>query len=505
MIILYENVNFNYFFTFYKIIKMEYEPYLDKGIYNLQSALDVFRTYKSGGYWIKKIDKKGGFHREIIDGPYDKLRAEKETEEWKKFFKFKDLETAKFFTFDELFCKYSYSPELENYLYPEHIWKPPNYMKLFCMISKPEDILVLKINETKGEKFKDFWEYAKTEDINVRKTFDYNIYYNEKNYISIEKSKVAEKIILDYFSNNYEKNILLANLIDDRKIKENITIPQYLLDFKNTCYVIYLNFFKELFEKEKSYKPEKLYKKLNSCLPSDNFHLQDQNLILHFYLLLHSRDYKVKRFSYYKENNKYYLIIGSFDYNITVKIIKNNAFLDINLSDKETNWAIFLQNYLSNDNNITNLISLSALLCFLCKCLGVKNLSIDTQQSEPCFCDNKDIYVKTEIINLLAGRDSIYKKLGFINKKEKELQKILEDYGNMTIGEFLENEDPDQEILSMTLKEAAFNYLYGSCDYDDFCILMKKVEEKIEKQNLKLLDYNINLENQNLKFYRKKF
>ena len=487
---------------------MDYEPYLDKGLTSFEDVINTFTRFNKGGFWVKKIVNKGGFFREIVEGPYKKQEADKISYDWSIYFKYKDYITAKVYTFDELCCNFTIDEKKKEFFYEEHIWQPPKGVELFCLINDPQKILVVNKKESKDINFQKFYTYARNNNINSILVYDYLIIFNEVNYKSIIGSKIAKKLIIDYTDRTVELNYLLNYLMNDEDINDFVSIPQYLREYKKNCYLIYLSYFRELSEIEKfSVRLNKFYNKLKNCLPRENFKLVDNDIEFNFYLILTNRDYQAKIFKLMKKEEDYILSIGNDEYFIRMIISKDlQARLEINLNK---DFKEFNEMYAQGDKKFQKINNLLALIFYLAKCLGVKKILYKADQLTECICDSQGVMLYEEIINLLANQKSIYQQLGFFNSDNKKVIEKIKSFQYIKVKDFLTKKIEDQEevdpFMEKNLREVAQLYLKGICNYEYGCYLMEKINLRVYEEIKNMLNYILNLNNKDLKFFRKMF
>lgn len=482
---------------------MVYEPYLDFGLTSFEDILKAFTQFKDGGYWVKKLVKKGGFYREVVEGPYKKKEAEKEAEDWKDYFQYKGKLTAEVYTFFTLCCDFEIDKSKKDYLYEEYTWQPPKGIDLFCLIYQPTKILVVNRKELNDPNFQKFYNYAKNENINDIEIYDNIIYYNDKNYKSIIGARVAKRIITDFISLKREKNILLEYLTDNKLANEFIAIPQYLTDYKTSCFSLTLSTFKEYLEISNCNKRiSNFYDKIYKCLPQENFHFQEEGIRLDFYLLLSNRDYQAKVFRIIKHDS-YDLIIGDEENYIKLINISNcNAQLKVRM-DKDDEE--FIENYAQGDKKFQEIENYIGLLFYIGKCLGIKNITFKADQEVSCICDNNNIMLYQELIYLLADKPSLYQKLGF---KNKGIEEKIAKYRSITVGQLLQKDETEIEndiFAQKSIQEVAQLYLKDICNYEYGCSLMSEINRNIYSQIKDSMEYSLDLHDKNLKNLRSLF
>tara|TARA_R110001632_G_scaffold43383_3_gene110193 strand:+ start:1150 stop:2616 length:1467 start_codon:yes stop_codon:yes gene_type:complete len=488
---------------------MDYEPYLEQGLTSFEDVLNAFTQFKDGGYWVKKIVKKGSFHREIVEGPYKKKEAEYESEEWNKFFKFEDKIVAEVFTFFTLCCDFELDERKKAYLYPEYIWQPPKGIEIFCLLYKPEKAIIKARKDISDKNTNKFINYALSNDIGTIEVYQDIIYYNTKNYKSLIEAKVLKRICIDYIQLEREKRIFLEYVIDNKLGDELVSIPDYITEFKTSCFTLYLSEFKEFLESNENCrdKIKKFYTKQYKCLPKENLHLSENTIVLDMYLLLSKRDYQAKLIKIAK-NDKFSISIGNDDYHIKLdNIEKCTAFLKIKLPKDLIDFTDY---YAQGDKKFQETKNFIGLILYIAKCLGIGKIEYNADQQMECICDNQGILLYEELVILLAGEESIYKKLGFINNKQKELDSIIDKNKNITVREVLKKEknsedEEDDLFLDKTIGQVSQMYLDGVCNYEYGCTLMDEINKFIYPQLSDVITYSLSLKDKNLKFLRGMF
>ena len=457
---------------------MTYEPYLNKGLITFEDVIDAFNKFEDGGYWVKKIIKGGGFLREIVEGPFNIKDANKNAKEWKKIFKYgndiKKNEIAKVYNFFSLVCYHENIKK--DYLKIEHIWEPPSGTELFCMLKKPDWIVVKEKYETENKNFKKFYNYVKNFEIIMDSYFDYNIYINSKNYKSIIRYRVAKTLIDDYAFQPLELEEYLKYLMGKNIEKKFISLPLYLKEFNNSCYAIYLNLFKTI------KNINNFYSKLKNCLPEENIHINNK---LNFYVLIDEKDYKAKKIIF---DNKEKFI---FEDNIILNTLDENLYIEGNINE---NYLAFIL-YIAKGLNINNIKYKSYEINYVFEKVGfkIKKDNDDMKEDNDEKKDNddmkeynnekKDNYVMKEDNddmkkdNYVMKEDNNEKKDNYVMKEDNDEKKdnyvMKEDNDDMKEYNYVMKEDNDEKKDNYVMKE----------DNDD----MKEYNNKI--------NYEINLKN----------
>lgn len=492
---------------------MDYEPYLNKGLTSFQDVIKAFNIYKDGGFWVKKLIHGSGFIREIAEGPYKKKEANEKAKEWNMIFKYKNFVTANVYNFYDLCCKNTIDEEKKKELNEEHIWQPPKGTELFCLIYNPQNIVVKKKDEVGSKSFKQFYSYLANEDISYKDFREYKIFYNKKNYMSIASVTIAKRILTDFEDLNREKDLLLEYLINNKLNSDFIPIPNYLKQFKNSCFVIYLSFFRELLEKEKcNDRMIKFTNYLSKCLPEENLRFQDNEIRYNFFVLLNNRDINVKKFGLIRRKNNFELSMGDDKNYITLKNINScSATLEIKLKDGIDYINMY---YTQSDDRLRTIKSIMGLFFYLAKCMGISKIHFEANQQIECICNDQGVMLYEEVLALIDNRKSVYKDLGFVNKKVKELNAKLDSLENIKVRELLgipkieaEDEEEQEEdlFLDKTIKEMVQLYNNKICNIEYDCTIMDKIMKKVYPEIKDFMKYNLDLKSKNLKTIRAMF
>ena len=443
-------------------LKKNYTSYLGWGLNNFEDFLEAFTKYKDGGWWVRKIDYKDAFNREITDGPYKEKEAKEKAKSWNKFFKFKNLETAKAYSLLELICQHNTDyMDLKNHLYEEYIWRPPKGAELICLIKGLRKVVLYENKENQDDyNFRKFEFYALQNGVKNLEVKGYSIFYLEGDYVSYERAKKLKNLVIDYHG---EKEILkwlyleAINISSYRTGIKPIIIPEYILDFKKDIVPQYLDFFKRL----KVYKDKK--SKINALLKSLKKYSKNLNTVNNLYTisytlpLLYSQkddDIKYLNISYLKDTLK--ISIKTLDY-------------DISLTDSDLNSGRLVFNFREEKSFDLKLIKL---FIFISKTLFINKLYLKDNLTEYCKCNKlSNIPLYLNMVNFLADKDPIYYSLGFRELNYDKRKEIVKPYANKQV---IENQG--EEIFdNYTYKLLALDYLNGYCKYDYVCEVLQKV------------------------------
>lgn len=460
---------------------MEYQSYLGWGLNNFEDIVEAFTKYKDGGWWIRKIDYKDAFNREITEGPYTEKEAKRKAINWDKFFKFKEknIKTAKAYSFNDLVCRHEKDYNfLKNHLYEEYIWRPPKGTELMCLLSSKEKVLLLKKEEKENVNLSKFKMYVQDNNIKIIDYQGYEIYFKDKDYMANEQVKKL-KLLIDDYKDKPEELIWLYDKALNKHNKrglESLVTPYYIKTFNKDDKPYDLDFFKRL----ENCKTQKA--KINTllCFLKDSkreisFPYEDKNkfnLSYHFPLLYGKEDYDIKNLNISFLNEKELLIeIKEKDYYVKLR----DHYLTFNLP-------------LSNDENKVFNDKLLALMLFIAKTLSIDDLILTDNLQEYCRCD-KNYSVRINIVRFLAGQESIYEEMGFVEENKEKREKIINEMKDKKIKDFI-NLNEEDIFKEKTLMEISQDYLDGYCEFPYICNLLNQITDKLKDSQF---DYSINL------------
>lgn len=459
-----------------------YTSYLGWGLNTFEDFLEAFSNYSDGGWWIRKIDYKDAFNREITEGPYKEKTAREKAEAWNKYFKYKDLKTAKVYNLVDLLCNHKDDYlRLKNHLCEEYIWRPPAGSELFCLIKGVSDVLLYYIKDIKNSRdLEKFSSYAETKGINYIKVKDYKIYYCNKSYISFEKAKKLKKLVIDFEEEKESIKWLYLEAINKNNYREGIKpliIPEYIVDFNKDIQPQTLDFFKKLSTfKTKKEKIDKLIESLKNYKRNLKAENKEYDIYYVLPLIYNKNDSRIKNLNISYKNNIFKVLIKEEDYSITLTdspIGGGRISFDFPYTRKIDYF----------DDKIIDL------LFFISKILKIERLVIKDNLMQYCKCDGLDnmpLYIN--IIRFLASLDSIYETIGFKEIDKESRLKIVSKY-------------KDKPVLDYTYGELAKDYLNGYCRYEHVCELLKDISTKIFEELKDIcLEYIIYLDN--IKLYK---
>jgi hypothetical protein len=501
---------------------------------NFEDAITAFKKFPEGGFWVKKIIQRFGMYKESVLGPYKLSDAEKESNRWKKIFKYEDEEVAKVLSFKELVC----GKKEENTLDDEVKWNPPKGARLICLIKKYFPLVVYPydvIEGRKGNDFMKFYYYAKDENVKNIKAGKYLIFYNSDDKDGYKRAHVLSKFLQEDTA-RYRKPELdwLMDEIkgyEEHRGEKPRLIPGYISRLKQECYPTEMNFFKQ--------KPTfaQAFSKLKKCIPENSknfyFHEDVRYDVLEIDLLLNDEDINIKKLIMEKSGDeKYNIVLTNYDqsfsiglYSIQTKIKKEEKItgeLIIHLPDGdyeelEEDEVSFISERVRKNMFVTNMDIVGSVLLFICKCLGVQTVYLDDIRKEECPCSSEVISFINPIY-LLADRGSLYSNLGFQNIEQEKLEEIMEEYRKTEIPIFVpevkddfsssssdtdEEEQTSPEVPKMNLKELSEFYLDRNCTYKNICDIMMTISYDIY-ENIPSR-YILDLEKQTLQYYREFF
>jgi hypothetical protein len=452
---------------------MQYQPYLNQGLNNFEDVLLAFTKYSDGGYWVKRIDYKESFYREIADGPFDRKTAEKKSKLWNEFFKYKDYKTAKMYSFKELVCECnSGNNELEKEFFEEYIWKPPRGASLMCLFTGTVKIL-MDYEGDKSDSFGKFEAYVlqvgvSKAEASSRNGIKYNIYYLERDADSYYKAMVMKKIVEEY-GDQSDSLIWLYDELQNYGHKRGVKpflMPQYLEVGKNMCLPITLDTFKKYNNlKDCRQKRKIIFEDLKKCVPEYNIELGvssngGANIILNLKFLLNGGDYKIKDFFIAKDE-------------------KNNFSFGIEYPDNGTSMKI--EETSKCNGKIISSVGIERfdrsmnLMLYLAKTLGFTSLSLTDDLKMKC---GGTTLISHNILLYIDDQPSYYHKFGFNETNKEQRMEKIKPFQEKMVGSFLEEDD---EIFEgKDLKELVYDYLHGMDKYAYICEILSRVTEKIK-------------------------
>lgn len=444
---------------------MEYQAYLGWGLINFEDIINALTKFKDGGWWIRKIDYKDAFHREITEGPYTEKEAKRKANNWNKFFTYKDkkITTAKAYSLKDLLCDHEKDYKyLKNHLYEEYIWRPPNGWELICLLLSKDKVLLLE-KKPNMEKAK---MYVLDNDFELIKHKNYEIYYKKNDYMAKEQSDKLKKLVIDY-ENNPEQLIWLYDTAMKRKYKrgyESIIIPYYIKEFNIDSKPYTLDYFKRLENcKEKEDKINTLLCYLKDAKRDFNFDNKNNYSIgYNFPLLFSNNDSNVKNLTISYKDKKLIIKIKDFYDKYYVELNDNYLTFNLPLNNEEDN--VF------NDKLIV-------LMLFICKTLNINEIILKDNLKEYCNClkDDEDYFVYLNIVRYLANEASIYDEMGFREENKEKRQEVINSFKDKKIKDFIEIEEENEK----TLHQLARDYLEGYCEFPYVCFLLNKITSKI--------------------------
>jgi hypothetical protein len=461
---------------------MDYQPYLGWGLNTFEDVMDAFTKFKDGGWWIRKIDYKDAFNREITEGPYKEKDAKSKAESWNKFFKFKNKEitTAKAYSFKDLICnsKGDYL-RLKSHLYEEYIWKPPLGAELMCILRDNMKILMVDINsisKRKNIELEKFKLYVLDNGVNLievdsrsnildrESTFNYNIFYKDKDYMAKEQVKFLKLLVENFKESPEELWWLYDAALKNPHCRglEPVIIPSYIKNFNRDIRPYTLDFFKKI-------KGDKInhFIDLLRCSKRDiSFQKGKETLGYKFPFLYDSRDFLVKNF-----------IVSYLDKTLDIEIKQGIYGVKLNAPKGRIASLTFELPFEKEKLDDVFNFKLVNLMLFICKVLEINEVMLKDNLKDYCKCEefnNAPIYLN--IIRFLAGRNSIYDEIGFTEQNYSKREEIIDKFRWKKVGSFFEGEDV---LYDTTIGDLARDYLDGMCEFSYVCDLLNSISVKI--------------------------
>lgn len=488
-----------------------------------EDVIEAFKKFSEGGFWIKKVIQRFGLYRETVEGPYTKKEAQEISDRWKKIFKFEGKQVSRVLDFKDLICS-----ESKNLPVDEHLkWKPPKGSGIMCVLENIYPLAIYKQEDLDDPEIKKFYRFTKTQGIKKKKVKDYVIFYNSNNTDSYRRYYALYRLLEDDSFGYEPEQIkwLIANISNKstEKYDKPKLIPGYIDNLSHECSPIQIDFFKQ------KLTLHKIFNQMKKCTPEDNrsffvyreieFESVEVDLLLETKIM--------KRLVIEKgSNGKYNILLTNYygDFSIGVYgIQKGTGQMIIHLPNSHFQELdqdeIFFVSKNLKDRYITKLDINGAVLLYIVKCLGVKKIWLEDNQEDKCVCGASEISSFINPVRFLADQGSIYGNLGFKNKNQKLVDRIVDEYRTyeipiftrdnvgMSNGDGSDSEEESQptfipggERVTMELEEMANIYLEKDCMYQNLCDLMKIVTDEIHSRIPN--SYELDLEQVELSYYR---
>ena len=447
---------------------MDYQPYLGWGLNSFEDVMDAFTKFKDGGWWIRKIDYKDAFNREITEGPYKEKDAKSKAETWNKFFKFRGITTAKAYSFKDLVCNDKGDRiRLKNHLFEEYIWRPPLGAELLCILRDNMKVLmvdIFSISKRKNIELEKFKSYVLDNGVNLLEVDNYNIFYKDKDYMAKEQAKYL-KLLVENFKESPEELWWLydeALKLPHCRGLEPVITPSYIKNFNRDIRPYNLDFFKKL----KDNKIEHLLNILKSSKRTFVFQKGKGTLGYKFPFLYDDRDFLVKNF-----------VISYLEKTLDIEIKQDIYGVKLTAPKGRIASLTFELPFGKEKKDDVFNFKLVNLMLFICKVLEINEVMLKDNLKDYCKCEefNKaPIYLN--IIRFLAGRNSIYDEIGFTEQNYSKREEVINEFRWKKVGSFFEGEDV---LYDMTVGDLARDYLDGMCEFIYVCDLLNKISVKI--------------------------
>lgn len=441
-----------------------------------EDAVDAFKKFPDGGFWVKKIIQRMGIFRESVLGPYTKKEAATLADRWKKVFKYEDEEVARVLSFSELVC--SPSPSKLG----EYKWKPPKGSGMICVAKGEYPLSLYDQDDIDKSEYRKFYEYTYPDGVRSKQVKNFFIIYNRYSMDSYRRMSAMEQFIRNDMDNYFEEEFVwLVRKISGKKEsngdKPNI-IPGYISRLDWECDPVELDFFKEFLpsddlrdyrkvddhkkadkkgkkgKKDGNANISKAYNKLRKCAPEDNktfffyddirFEAAEVDLLVEDKILQYGEDVSLdkirksmKKLVIEKGNNgKYNVLLTNYEGNFSVGVYaihNGQGRMIINLPDSDFDplkekETIFISRNLRRGRYFTKMDVNGAILLYIVKCLGVEKVWIQDERTGDCQCEASDISSFINPVRFLADQPSIYANLGFKNEQQEKLDQIIEEY-----------------------------------------------------------------------------
>lgn len=487
---------------------MEYTPYLNQGLNNFEDIINLFTTYSDGGYWIKKIDYKDGFYRELIQGPFSRDEADKKAAHWNKIFKYKGLKVATSYSFKELVCQHEDDPKMRNYLDEEYIWKPPLGAELMCLLHGQDNVLMAKVRNENDDNYQKFKAYSLSNGLELMNIEDYLIFYKKNNYRSKEEALVLKKVIKEYKNRPGEIQWLYDELKGNQHLfgKKPIVLPNYLYKTKQDVLPLELEFFKRYEEfKSRRERLENFKKDMERLLNQGQLNLEatgnQAEFSYNLMVVIDKKDGRPKKMNVKISKNKTLSIhIKDQEERYYVRFLSKKGKvprITFELPYMQKNWKFLIDEIFNGDESFKDIKKIIHLLLYIAKSLGYDDVYLYDNLKEYCKCNQLfDMPIYSNILRFLIGEKSIYEEIGFKETNPDRREEIIKKYKEMVIKNILKKEglsyeekdedDMEEEGLeeqdlyyNHTLDNFVKDYMNGMCQYEYVCQLMNKISKEI--------------------------
>ena len=478
--------------------------YISDNLKDFDDVINAFLKFKNGGYWVKKIDKKGLDIYEIVEGPYTKEDAQKISKNYLPKYKLQGYDKfSQFYSFKNLLLSDSLLNNEENK------WEPPDGIFIFAIAHEFLDITVYKKYNLQNKDFNKFLTYGSINNVSRVDIKNYLIFYNDKKTEAYIKAKNLYRLIKEN-PEITEENIdkIIKNYID-REQEDISVMPTYLQKYIKGCELITLSFFKK-YSKEKD-PLRTIFNHLKECLNEKSIFFQslDDNSIeisVETDLIINEKDYRPKKiyFIYNNLQEEYTFQLGNYGGDYYIKLEKNNIIIELPKEKKK--WNQFLITNFTSDSKFNNLQKVLALFLYICKSLGKNKLSIEDIRSVNCQYQNENLPIYINIIRELADLPSIYHQLNFVRKDEKTFKQKINKYKNIKLKDLELDLELEQDLKEKTLSQLSKDYLQGFYRYPQICLIVSIIS-KILYQKTKdcCSEFTSNLKNKNYDFYKSNF
>lgn len=429
---------------------------------NFTIVFKAFEKYPDGGFWIKKIIREDKKYKEVVIGPYTEKEAKIQAKIHQNILTLEKGKSAIVVSFNQLVCQDEYIKQdmdtyVNKYVKLEDRYFIPKGSQLFCLVHKTVDLVYFKKDDL-TEKFRKFSDYAYNSGMKYISTFDYLIYYNPENRVSVRKAGEMKKLLEEIYDYTDSEFIWLQDAVlgrEKKRGKKPKTIP-----FKISSELIGKDRIDYQGLRDMYSKIEKLvcgYDKLNVSF--GNFYdlfgrdfsevYRDREFQvkteINFNVVENKEDDLGKKVKLVKEYDGSYQIcmkrrrnrLADIDL-ISVKDIKNcEGYLNVNFTNvKDKTWEISKLDLFSGDTYFNNEIILMVFMMFMAKSFGVKLLKLDTRLRNTN-CDNTVMYHYYHIYYLAYGNFQKFENLGFVINNEVKYDRILKEIKDMTLINFV--------------------------------------------------------------------
>jgi len=457
----------------------------EEGLESFEHLQESFKRFEDGGYWIKRLKKDlKNKPEEIVRGPYSKEVALEKIKIVRNIYSTEKY-IPKVFSFKDLVCETNVS-EIRN------PWVPKPGVTLFCLV-KGFSLLVYYKKENLTKDFEKYHNYATDNSMKFFQTFDYLIYFNPNNNVSVKRALALKKVLKDKNNFTSENFVWFLTFLTDKKIEGNRpkVIPFNLQDLGVRTSLTYEDL-KNISEKSDS--PERSFDIVKTNINNNfvyNFRDKNYNFKTLIKLNIDEENDLEKTKTLYLEkgfNNLISLEIKKLRVKLKdISLIslkqtekdKKEGILNVNFKNFRKGWKKTKLDLLKSDEFFNNEIVLINFFLFLGKCFKFENILLDTSKKKS---ECSTVYFINYYITLYLASENlkILEELKFTVENEELFKSTLDTLSKITVKDF---------ILERLIKDVSLNENFEKMTVRDLCKEYLKSETCPEKKILKILNY----------------